>query len=75
LLLTAFGSRGRRRSEIAAPRVEQPSVEAPVALDLADPASPRLPCMTISLDRTKTAGADDGARVLLVGPPVDALRA
>ena len=75
LLLVAFGSGGRRRSEIAALRVEQLSAEAPVALDAADPSSRRLPCMAISLGRTKTAGADDGARVLLVGPPVDALRA
>jgi integrase len=74
VLLIAFGSGGRRRSEIAGLRVAQLSEEAPVALDPADPASPRLPCMTIALGRTKTAGADDDSRVLLVGPPVDALR-
>ena len=74
LLLVAFGSGGRRRSEIAGLRVEQCSNEAPVALDPADPASPRLPCMAIRLGRTKTTGADDNARVLLVGPPVEALR-
>jgi integrase len=74
LLLIAFGSGGRRRSEIARLRVEQLSDEAPVALDPSDPNSPRLPCMAIALGRTKTAGADDDSRVLLVGPPVDALR-
>jgi len=74
LLLIAFGSGGRRRSELAALRVEQLSDEAPIAVDSDDPQSPRLPCMTIALGRTKTAGADDDSRVLLVGPPVDALR-
>jgi integrase len=74
LLLIAFGSGGRRRSEMASLRVEQLSDEAPVAGEPNDPASPRLPCVAIVLGRTKTAAADDGARVLLVGPPVDALR-
>jgi integrase len=74
LLLIAFGSGGRRRSEIAQLRVEQLSDEAPVALDPSDPNSPRLPCVRIALLRTKTAAADDDASVLLVGPPVEALR-
>jgi integrase len=73
LLLVAFASGGRRRSEIAGLRVEQVSQEAPVALDPADPRSPRLPCLTIHLGRTKTQGADDDARALLIGPPVEAL--
>jgi integrase len=74
LLLIAFGSGGRRRSEIAKLRVEQLSNEAPVAFEPGDPASPRLPCVAISLGRTKNAAASDDSRVLLVGPPVDALR-
>ena len=74
LLLVAFASGGRRRSEIAALRIEQCADEPPVALDPNDRASPRLPCLSIQLGRTKTAGADDDARVLLVGPPVEALR-
>jgi integrase len=74
LLLIAFGSGGRRRSEIARLRVEQLSEEAPVPVDPSDPDSRLLPCMAISLGRTKTAKAGDDARVLLVGPPVDALR-
>jgi integrase len=74
LLLIAFGSGGRRRSEIASLRVAQLSDEAPIPVDPDDPQSPRLPCMAIALGRTKTAAADDDSRVLLVGPPVDALR-
>jgi integrase len=78
LLLIAFGSGGRRRSEIACLRVEQISEEAPVASDPSDPsaapAPPALPCMAIALGRTKTTAADDDARVLLLGPPVAALR-
>ena len=74
LLLVAFASGGRRRSEIAALRVEHCSEEPPVARDPADPNSPRLPCLTIHLGRTKTTGADDDSRALLIGPPVEALR-
>jgi integrase len=74
LLLIAFGSGGRRRSEIARLRLEQLSEEAPVPVDPSDPNSPRLPCMAITLGRTKTAQADDDARVLMIGPPVEALR-
>jgi integrase len=74
LLLIAFGSGGRRRSEIASLRVEQISEEAPVTPNPGEPAFAPLPCMAIALGRTKTTGADDDARVLLVGPPVAALR-
>ncbi len=74
LLLVAFASGGRRRSEIATLRVEQCTDEQPVALDPADPASARLACMAIHLGRTKTAAADEDSRALLVGPPVEALR-
>lgn len=74
LLLAAFGSGGRRRSEIARLRVEQLSEEAPVLRDPDDPDSPRLPCLAITLGKTKTAAADEDARVLIVGRPVEALR-
>ena len=74
LLLVAFASGGRRRCEIASLRVEQISEEEPVALDPGDPGSPRLPCLTIHLGRTKTQGADDDAVALLIGPPVEALK-
>jgi hypothetical protein len=74
LLLVAFGSGGRRRSEIARLRVEQLSEEAPVPRDPDDPDSPHLPCLAITLGKTKTAAADEDARVLIVGRPVEALR-
>jgi len=74
LLLTAFASGGRRRSEIARLRLEQLSDEAPVRADPTDPNSPRLPCLSIALGRTKTAAANEDARVLLVGRPVEMLR-
>lgn len=74
ILLVAFGSGGRRRSEVARLRLEQLTIEADVPLDPDDPNSPRLPCLAIALGRTKTAQADDDARVLLIGPPVAALR-
>jgi integrase len=73
ILLLAFASGGRRRSEVARLRVEQLSDESPVALDPRDPKSERLPCLAIQLGRTKTGVADEAERVLLVGPPVEAL--
>lgn len=74
ILLLAFASGGRRRSEVARLRVEQLSDEPPVLLDPRDPKSPGLPCLSIQLGRTKTGDADEAGRVLLVGPPVAALR-
>ena len=75
LLLTAFASGGRRRSEIAGLRLEQVFREPPVPVDPADPRSPTLPCLSIVLGRTKTGSADEDSRVLLIGPPVEALEA
>ncbi|SCB50362.1 site-specific integrase [Rhizobium multihospitium] len=74
ILLLAFASGGRRRSEVARLRVDQLTDEPGVPLDPRDPDSPILPCVSIQLGRTKTGNADDGGRVYLVGPPVDALR-
>lgn len=74
ILLLAFASGGRRRSEVARLRVEQISDEPAVPLDPRDPKSPTLPCVAIQLGRTKTGVADEAGRVLLVGPPVGALR-
>ena len=74
ILMTAFASGGRRRSEIAGLRLEQLSNEPSVPVDPADPASLRLPCLSIALGRTKTAAANEDARVLLVGRPVEMLR-
>ena len=61
LLLVAFASGGRRRSEVAGLRVEQLIVEAPVPADAADPKSAALPCLSIRLGRTKTTEADADA--------------
>lgn len=74
ILLVAFASGGRRRSEVARLRLEQLSDEADVPLDPEDKDSPRLPCMAIALGRTKTTQSDEDARVLLIGAPVAALR-
>ena len=75
LLLTAFASGGRRRSETARLRIEQIFPEPPVPLDPADQRSQSLPCLSILLGRTKTGSADEESRVLLIGPPVAALQA
>jgi integrase len=74
ILLLAFASGGRRRSEVARLRVEQIDDELPAPLDPLDPKSPKLPCVSIRLGRTKTGNAGDEGRVFLVGPPVEALR-
>ncbi len=74
LLLTAFASGGRRRSEVADVRVEDLVDEEPVHADPGDPASPPLPCLTINLGRTKTTTADDRMHVVLIGRPVEALK-
>jgi integrase len=74
LLLTAFASGGRRRSELARLRVEDLIEEEPVRERPDDPASPELPCLTLRLGRTKTAAADDDARAIMIGRPVVALK-
>jgi integrase len=75
ILMVAFASGGRRRSEVAGLRFEQLHEERPVSSDPSDPASKPLPCLSIRLGRTKTASADDDAKVLMIGPPVVALKA
>jgi integrase len=74
LLLLAFASGGRRRSEVAGLRVEDLIDEEPVHADPADASSPSLPCLTISLGRTKTANVEDKAHAILIGRPVEALK-
>ncbi|RWM13450.1 MAG: integrase [Mesorhizobium sp.] len=74
ILLTAFASGGRRRSEIAALRVEQLVEQEPVPADPKAPDGEKLPCLSIRLGRTKTTQADNDAFVLLVGRPVLALK-
>ena len=66
---------GRRRSEISALRVSQLREEDPVPADPKNPEGPRLPCLTIRLGRTKTTASETDATVLLVGRPVEALKA
>ena len=74
LLLTAFASGGRRRSEVADLRVDDLVDEEPVHADPRNAASPLLPCLSISLGRTKTTTAEDQAHVILIGRPVEALK-
>lgn len=74
LLLIAFASGGRRRSEVAGLRVEDLRDEEAVPLDPKDPNSTLLPCLTIHVGRTKTTDAGDDASVVLLGRPVLALR-
>jgi integrase len=71
ILMVAFASGGRRRSEIAGLRVEQLSVEAPIEL----PDGPPLPSLAIHLGRTKTTSGEQDDIVYLTGRPVDALMA
>ncbi|MGV2184530.1 site-specific integrase [Rhizobium rhizogenes] len=74
LLLLAFASGGRRRSEVAGLRVEDLVDDEPVRADPADANSPALPCLTIHLGRTKTTTADDDEQVVLIGRSVIALK-
>lgn len=74
LLITAFASGGRRRSEIASLRFEQIVEEEPVPADPKEPGGEKLPCLSIRLGRTKTTQADSDAFVLLVGRPVTVLQ-
>ncbi|NTJ66337.1 site-specific integrase [Agrobacterium rhizogenes] len=74
LLLTAFASGGRRRSEVADLRVEDLVDEDQVHADPRNPASPLLPCLTINLGRTKTTTVEDQAHAVLIGRPVVALK-
>jgi len=71
ILMVAFASGGRRRSEIAGLRLEQLTVEAPIEV----PGGPPLPSMAIHLGRTKTTSGEEDEVVYLTGRPVDALNA
>ncbi|WP_137132622.1 site-specific integrase [Rhizobium sp. FY34] len=71
ILMVAFASGGRRRSEIAGLRTEQLNTEASIPVDGDAP----LPSLSIHLGRTKTSGGDSGEVVYLTGRPVDALNA
>ncbi|MBA8821853.1 integrase [Ochrobactrum sp. P6BS-III] len=69
ILMVAFASGGRRRSEIAGLRVEQLVKQVPVTDEDGLP----LPSLGIHLGRTKTSGADHDETVYLTGRPVEAL--
>ncbi len=74
LLLLAFGSGGRRRSEIARLKIDDLEEREPIAADPAESNGEKLPVLAIRLRRTKTSSADAGESVLVVGRPVEALR-
>ncbi|MBW9080655.1 site-specific integrase [Rhizobium pusense] len=71
ILMVAFASGGRRRSEIAGLRLEQLTEEAPIEV----PDSPPLPSLAIHLGRTKTTTGEQDDVVYLTGRPVEALTA
>jgi len=74
ILLLAFASGGRRRSEVAALRVAQLSDGGEVPADPENPRVGSLPSLTIKLGRTKTSQTTEDQTVLLVGQPVIALQ-
>ncbi|RWX28834.1 site-specific integrase [Rhizobium leguminosarum] len=71
ILMVAFASGGRRRSEIAGLRCEQLTVEPPISV----PDRPPLPSLAIHLGRTKTTNGEQDDVVYLTGRPVEALNA
>lgn len=71
ILMLAFASGGRRRSEVARLSMEQLTLEEPVIEKDGTP----LPSLSIRLGRTKTASAEEDEIVYLTGRPVDALYA
>ncbi|MBY3108070.1 site-specific integrase [Rhizobium laguerreae] len=71
ILMVAFASGGRRRSEIAGLRCEQLTVEPPIEV----PDGPPLPSLAIHLGRTKTSNGEQDDIVYLTGRPVEALNA
>lgn len=71
ILMVAFASGGRRRSEIAGLRREQLTVEPPIPIE----SGPPLPSLAIHLGRTKTSNGEHDDVVYLTGRPVDALNA
>ncbi|MDO3445428.1 site-specific integrase [Agrobacterium sp. V1] len=71
ILMVAFASGGRRRSEIAGLRKEQLSIEALIEVE----DGPPLPSLAIHLGRTKTTSGEEDDIVYLTGRPVMALNA
>ncbi|AVC52696.1 site-specific integrase [Rhizobium leguminosarum bv. viciae] len=71
ILMVAFASGGRRRSEIAGLRREQLTIEPPIE----EPDGPPLLSLAIHLGRTKTSSGEENDVVYLTGRPVEALNA
>ncbi|TBA94358.1 site-specific integrase (plasmid) [Rhizobium ruizarguesonis] len=71
ILMVAFASGGRRRSEIAGLRREQLTIEPPIPVEDGSP----LPSLAIHLGRTKTNSGEQDDVVYLTGRPVEALNA
>jgi integrase len=71
ILMVAFASGGRRRSEVAGLRYQQLIVEPPITTE--DGTS--LPSLAIHLGRTKTTSGEQDDVVYLTGLPVEALNA
>ena len=71
ILMVAFASGGRRRSEIASLRTEQLQPEDPIRTEDGSAVA----SLSIDLGRTKTSSAEEGERVYLTGRPVEALNA
>ena len=71
ILMVAFASGGRRRSEIAGLRREQLTIEPPIPVEGSSP----LPSLAIHLGRTKTSSGEQDDIVYLTGRPVEALDA
>ncbi|MBB3917716.1 site-specific integrase [Rhizobium fabae] len=71
ILMVAFASGGRRRSEIAGLRKEQLTIEPPIPIENGTP----LPSLAIHLGRTKTSSGEQDDVVYLTGRPVEALNA
>ncbi|MBY3279693.1 site-specific integrase [Rhizobium laguerreae] len=71
ILMVAFASGGRRRSEIAGLRREQLTVEPPIEMPDGRP----LPSLAIHLGRTKSSSGEQDEIVYLTGRPVEALNA
>ncbi|MBB2687746.1 UNVERIFIED_ORG: integrase [Rhizobium etli] len=69
ILMVAFASGGRRRSEVAGLRKGQLTDEPPVKAEDGSP----LRSLSIHLGRTKNSGASQDEVVYLTGRPVDAL--
>ncbi|KQV83492.1 integrase [Rhizobium sp. Root1220] len=71
ILMVAFASGGRRRSEVAGLRCEQLTVEPPLEVPDGSP----LPSLAIHLGRTKTTPGEEDEVVYLTGRPVESLNA